>query len=142
MFEIARGYPDRPVTFKEISERQDVSVAYLEQILSRLRRAGIIRSVKGPGGGYLLTRDPEQISIASILDELEGPMAITSCLYPDEGCVRVDRCVTHLLWKALGEQMEEFLRTITLKNLIAGDFYKKAPVRTSQRHKGLASSRA
>jgi Rrf2 family protein len=141
MFEIARGYPDRPVTIKEISERQDVSVAYLEQILSRLRRAGIIRSVRGPGGGYLLSRGPDQISIASILNELEGPMAITSCLDPDEGCVRIDHCVTHLLWKALGEQMEEFLSTITLKNLIAGDFSKKMPARASHGHRGVAGSR-
>lgn len=142
MFEIARGYPDRPVTIKEISEKQDVSVAYLEQILGRLRRSGIIRSVRGPGGGYLLNKGPDQISIASILSELEGPMAITSCLDPDEGCVRVDRCVTHLLWKALGEQMEGFLRTITLKNLITGDFSRKTPARTSHAVKGLAGSRA
>ena len=124
MFEIAGGYPDRPVTIREISERQDVSVAYLEQILNRLRKAGLIRSVKGPGGGYLLIRKPEEISIAAILDELEGPGAITSCLNPEEGCVRVDSCVTHLLWKALGEQVQAFLQTITLRNLTAGDFVK------------------
>jgi Rrf2 family protein len=123
MFEIARGYPGRPVTIREISERQDVSVAYLEQILNRLRKAGLIRSVKGPGGGYLLAGSPEEISIASILDELEGPVAITSCLDPEEGCVRVDSCVTHLLWKALGEQIEGYLKTISLRNLLSGDFY-------------------
>lgn len=122
MFEIARGYPGRPVTIREISEQQDVSVAYLEQILNRLRKAGLIRSVKGPGGGYLLAASPEEISIASILDELEGPVAITSCLDPGEGCVRVDSCVTHLLWKALGEQIEGYLKTISLRNLLSGDF--------------------
>ncbi len=125
MFEIARGFPDRPVTIREISERQDVSVAYLEQILNRLRKAGLIRSVKGPGGGYLLSRDPSQTSIAAILNELEGPVAITSCLNPEEGCVRVDSCVTHLLWKALGEQVEAFLQTITLRNLVEGKFTKR-----------------
>ncbi len=125
MFEIARGYPDMPVTIREISERQDVSVAYLEQILNRLRKAGLIKSIKGPGGGYLLSRDPDGISIAAILNELEGPVAITSCLNPEEGCVRVDSCVTHLLWKALGEQVEAFLQTITLRNLVAGEFKKK-----------------
>jgi Rrf2 family protein len=124
MFEIARGFPDRPVTIKEISRRQDVSVAYLEQILNKLRKADLIVSRKGPGGGYLLNKKPENISIASILNELEGPLAITSCLDPSEGCVRADRCVTHLLWKALGEQIESYLNTITLKNLIAGDFLK------------------
>ena len=114
MFEIAKGYPDRPVTIREISEMQEVSVAYLEQILNKLRKAGLVRSIKGPGGGYLLNKSPLQISIYSILNELEGPVAITSCLDPDEGCVRIDSCVTHLLWKALGEQIEAFLNTITL----------------------------
>lgn len=124
MYEIARGYPETPVTIKEISERQDVSVAYLEQILNKLRKAGLIKSIKGPGGGYVLNKSPEKISIASILSELEGPVALTSCLDPEEGCVRIDSCVTHLLWKALGQQVEAFLNTITLKNLLAGDFNK------------------
>lgn len=128
MYEIAKGFPE-PVTIKEISERQDVSVAYLEQILNKLRRAGLIRSIKGPGGGYLLGRKPAEISIASILNELEGPVAITSCLDPDEGCVRIDSCVTHLLWKALGEQIGAFLNTITLNNLVNGDFIKNEGVR-------------
>jgi Rrf2 family protein len=118
MFEISRGYPGGPVTIKEISERQDVSVAYLEQILNKLRHAGLIKSVKGPGGGYLLTREPGDITIASILKELEGPVAITSCLDPEEGCARVEGCVTHLLWKALGAKIEAFLETITLKDLL------------------------
>ena len=102
MFEIARGYRRNPVTIKEISERQDVSVAYLEQILNKLRKAGLVRSVKGPGGGYLLAKEPGQITIAEILKELEGPVAITSCLDPEEGCSRVEGCVTHLLWRSLG----------------------------------------
>ncbi|HWR88912.1 MAG TPA: Rrf2 family transcriptional regulator, partial [Dissulfurispiraceae bacterium] len=63
MFEIARGYPNQPISIRQISERQDVSVAYLEQILNKLRKAGLVRSVKGPGGGYLLNRKPEEISI-------------------------------------------------------------------------------
>ena len=125
MYEIACGYPEQPVTIKEIADKQDVSVPYLEQILNKLRKAGLIRSVKGPGGGYLLNKGPEEISIASIVNELEGPVAITSCLNPEEGCIRVDNCVTHLLWKALGEQIEGFLETITLKNLMSGDIYTK-----------------
>jgi len=121
MYEIAKAHPVRPVTIREISERQNVSVAYLEQILNTLRRAGIIQSVKGPGGGYLLARDPEKISIGQILKELEGPVAITSCLDPSEGCIRVDSCVTHLLWKSLGENIEQFLDRMTLNDLLKGD---------------------
>ncbi|MEW6676032.1 MAG: Rrf2 family transcriptional regulator [Nitrospirota bacterium] len=120
MFEIARGYSSGPITIKEISKKQDVSVAYLEQILNKLRKAGLISSVKGPGGGYVLNRKPEDISIGRILKELEGPVAITSCLDPEEGCVRVDGCVTYLLWKSLGEKIEVFLNTVTLNDLIEG----------------------
>ncbi len=121
MYEIARGCSRGPITIKEISERQEVSVAYLEQILNTLRKAGIINSVKGPGGGYVLSRDPNSISIGAILRELEGPVAITSCLDPKEGCMRVEGCVTHLLWKALGENIEEFLDKMTLKDLLKGN---------------------
>lgn len=130
MFEIARGYPDRPLTIKEIAERQDVSVAYLEQILGKLRRAGLVRSIRGPGGGYLLAREPREIPIAAVLGVLEGPVAITSCVDPREGCVRVEHCVTHLLWKELGAQIEGFLNTITLGNLLAGDVGSPHKVRT------------
>ncbi len=117
MYEIARSYP-RPINIKTISERQGVPVRYLEQILNRLRRAGFIESIKGPGGGYVLKRKPAEINLAEILLELVGPVAITSCLDPEEGCMRVDRCVFHLLWKALGQQIENFLSTITLEDLL------------------------
>ncbi|WP_456433635.1 RrF2 family transcriptional regulator [Thermosulfuriphilus sp.] len=121
MYEIAKSYP-RPTNIKVISERQGVPVRYLEQILNQLRRAGFIESVKGPGGGYVLKRKPEELSLAEILMELVGPVAITSCLDPEEGCLRVDRCVFHLLWKALGQQIEDFLSTITLKDMVQESF--------------------
>ncbi len=118
MFEIANGYQTGPVTIKEISEKQAVSTAYLEQILNTLRKAGIIKSVRGPGGGYVLNKAPDNISIGAILRELDGPVAITSCLDPKEGCMRIDGCVTHLLWKSLGEKIEAFLDNMTLQDLI------------------------
>ena len=121
MYEVAKAGSVGPVTIKEISVKQDVSVAYLEQILNKLRKAGIIQSVKGPGGGYMLARDPEKISIGQILKELEGPVAITSCLDPSEGCVRVDSCVTHLLWKSLGDNIERFLDSMSLQDLLSGN---------------------
>jgi Rrf2 family iron-sulfur cluster assembly transcriptional regulator len=120
MFEIANSYHAGPVTIKAISEKQSLSVAYLEQILNTLRKAGIIKSVKGPGGGYVLNEEPDHISIGAILRELDGPVAITSCLDPKEGCMRIDGCVTHLLWKSLGEKIEAFLDNMTLQDLIEG----------------------
>ncbi len=135
LYEIANGYPERPVTIREISEKQDVSVSYLEQILNKLRKAGFIKSIKGPGGGYILNKRPEDISIASILKELEGPFAITSCLDPDEGCIRIDSCVVHLLWKSLGEQIDAFLNTITLQSLLSGDLQQKISKNNKKNYK-------
>jgi Rrf2 family protein len=128
MYEIARGYPDNPVTIKVISERQDVSAAFLEQILGKLRKAGLIRSVKGPGGGYMLKAPPEEISIEEILLVLEGPISITACVTQEDvssagGCIKADHCVIQHLWKALGRQIEEFLNTITLRDLLDGKHF-------------------
>lgn len=120
MYEIASSYPNEPINIKTISKRQDVSVHYLEQILGRLRKSGIIKSIKGPGGGYMLTRAPGLITIWEIVQELEGPLAITSCLNPEEGCVKVEGCVLHLLWRGLGKQIVDFLNTITLEDLFKG----------------------
>lgn len=136
MYEIAKAGCVGPVTIRQISERQDVSVSYLEQILNTLRRSGIIQSVKGPGGGYVLSRSPEGISIGEILRELEGPVAITSCLDPAEGCVRIDSCVTHLLWKSLGENIERFLDSMTLKDLLKGNQFITMPKRPRKAKQG------
>ena len=142
MYEIARAGSVGPVTIRQISERQNVSVSYLEQILNTLRKSGIIQSVKGPGGGYVLAREPEKISIGEILRELEGPVAITSCLDPSEGCIRVDSCVTHLLWKSLGENIEQFLNSMSLKDLLAGDQIMTIPKRPGKGRQGKVTKAA
>ncbi len=140
MFEIAKGYPSSPTTIKEVAERQEVSVAYLEQILNTLRKAGLILSVKGPGGGYLLSRGPAHINIGAVLNALEGPVAITSCLDPSEGCSRVDTCVTHLLWRSLGEKIEAFLNTITLDDLLNEETLLKQAVKSAPAGGGKKSA--
>jgi Rrf2 family protein len=119
MFELARNYDKGPLTIKEIAQRQDVSVAYLEQLLNKLRKSKLINSRKGPGGGYIISRKPAEISVGMILNSLEGPVAITQCLDPGaKGCKRVDGCVARLLWKSLGEKIEHFLDTINLNDLL------------------------
>jgi len=121
MFEIARDYKKGPVTIKEIAKRQDMSAPYLEQLLNKLRRAGLIRSRKGPGGGYILSKSPSDISVGDILSTLEGPIAITNCLDPAKEkpeCSMVEKCVTRLLWQSLGEKIEKFLETISLNDLL------------------------
>ncbi len=119
MFELAKNYDQGPMTIKEIASRQDVSVAYLEQLMNKLRRSKLIISQKGPGGGYAINRKPEEISVGMILNSLEGPVTITQCLDPTaKGCKRVDGCVARLLWKSLGEKIEDFLETINLNDLL------------------------
>lgn len=119
MFELAKNYDNGPLTIKEIAEKQDVSVAYLEQLLNKLRRSKLISSRKGPGGGYSISKKPEEISINMILNALEGPVTITQCLGPSaKGCNRIEKCVTRLLWKSLGEKIEDFLETISLNDLL------------------------
>ncbi|UCH43942.1 MAG: Rrf2 family transcriptional regulator [Nitrospiraceae bacterium] len=119
MFELAKNYENGPLSIKEIAQRQDVSVSYLEQLLNKLRKSKLISSQKGPGGGYVINRKPEEISVGMILNSLEGPVAITQCLDPStKGCKRVDGCVARLLWKSLGEKIENFLETINLKDLV------------------------
>ncbi len=114
MFEIAKNYKKGPLAIREIALRQSVSVAYLEQLLNRLRKARLIKSRKGPGGGYVLIRKPEEISVGMILNALEGPIAIAQCLDPSaKGCNRIEGCVARLLWKSLGEKIEHFLKTIS-----------------------------
>ncbi len=122
MFEIAKNYKKGPITIREIADRQNVSVAYLEQLLNRLRKEKLIKSRKGPGGGYILGRHPGEISVRTILTTLEGPVAIARCLDPAaKGCSRVEGCVARLLWKSLGEKIEHFLDTISLKDLLNED---------------------
>jgi len=99
-----------------------------------------VKSIKGPGGGYILNKKPERISISAILKELEGPVAITSCLNPEEGCVRVESCVTYALWKSLGEKIEGFLDTVTLDDLIKGTLLGK-PDKTPGKTKTIMLSR-
>lgn len=119
MFELARNYKKGPLSIKEIARRQGVSISYLEQLLNKLRKSKLIKSRKGPGGGYVINKNPEDISVGMILNSLEGPVAIAQCLDPSaKGCKRVEGCVARLLWKSLGEKIEDFLDTINLNDLL------------------------
>ena len=119
MIEIARDYEHAPLPIKVIAQRQNLSSAYLEQIMNTLRRAGLVQSLRGPGGGYVLAGRPDSISIGHILRALEGPVALASCLEPStESCSQLEGCVARLLWQSLGETIEKMLEKITLQDLI------------------------
>ena len=120
VFEIARHYGNGPISIKEISERQGISFSYLEQILHKLGKAGLIESVRGPAGGYLLARQPSELTIGDIVRVLEGPIALSHCLEPGESaeCYQADDCVARMVWAKVGAKIEEALDSISFDDLL------------------------
>lgn len=127
MVDLATQPQGKPVGLAGIAERQEIPLAYLEQIFARLKRAGIIKSVRGPGGGYLLARTAEEVTITDIMLAADEPMKMTRC-ETHEGCMATKaRCLTHDLWEGLGAQMRYFLGTITLADVCGRRVQEKFP---------------
>ena len=118
MAELARYAPGTTVSLKEISERQQLSLKYLEQIVTPLSRAGLVRSVRGAGGGYLLTRDPAEYTVGEILRPLEGSLAPVSCVDGSECCGRAEQCVTLEVWREIKQAVSGVVDRITLADLV------------------------
>lgn len=114
-----------PVCLAEIAARQQLSLSYLEQLFGRLRRAGLVGSARGPGGGYRLARSSDAISIADIVEAVQEPINATRC-DAVSGCMATglagpgEHCQTHDLWHELGRQIEFFLQGVTLADVVAG----------------------
>ena len=106
-----------PVTIKEVSERENISLNYLEQLFVKLRRGDIVRSVRGPGGGYLLARDADQIRVDQIVDTVEEILVPVSCMNDDGSCGCDLECATQSVWQGLGNQIRNFLASMTLEDL-------------------------
>ncbi len=108
----------RPVPLKEISRREEIPLNYLEQLFFRLKKAEVVASIRGPGGGYILARPSALIKVGEIVAMVEEPLNPVSCL--DDGgaaCHRISRCVTHNVWQGLGERIRGFLDAISLEEL-------------------------
>jgi Rrf2 family iron-sulfur cluster assembly transcriptional regulator len=115
------GSQDRPqVSLAEIAQAQHLSLAYLEQLFGPLRRAGLVASARGPGGGYRLARPADRISISVIVNAVDEPIQATRCEEGGPGCVAGQRCLTHDLWAELGDQIRQFLGGVTLADVIEG----------------------
>ena len=110
----------KPVSLAEISGRQEISLSYLEQLFAKLRRGGLVTSVRGPGGGYRLSRPSNEVRISDIILAVDEPIAATRCK-PGEakGCTGTGaRCVTHDLWEELGRQIQVFLSGVSLADVV------------------------
>lgn len=119
MVDLAQHCDRGPVPREDISDRQDISALYLAQLFARLGRAGLVESVKGPGGGYLLGQTAAEIRASEIVRAVEGSLAPVFCLEPtsEKRCERSADCVTHLLWKRVEEGIAEVLDSVTLADL-------------------------
>jgi len=120
MLDIALNDAKTPVRIKDIAERQQISDKYLEQIVSSLNKAGVVKSLRGPQGGYRLTKKPEEYTVGMILRLIEGSLAPVACLDDDiNNCTRADRCPTLILWEKLYDAISEVVDNITLADLIS-----------------------
>jgi Rrf2 family iron-sulfur cluster assembly transcriptional regulator len=121
------GVISRPqVSLAEIAQAQHLSLAYLEQLFGPLRRAGLVASVRGPGGGYMLARAARDISIAAIVDAVDESIQATRCEEGGPGCLAGGRCLTHDLWAELGSQIKLFLEGVTLADVVCGQVLGRA----------------
>lgn len=128
MVDLARreGEAERAVALADIAARQEISLSYLEQLFARLRRKGLVKSARGPGGGYRLARTAPETFIADIVHAVDEPLRATRCA-ERRGCMlKGERCLTHDLWEDLGQHIEGYLASVSLDDVIAGRLGRRA----------------
>ncbi|HBS57801.1 MAG: Rrf2 family transcriptional regulator [Bacillota bacterium] len=119
MYELALHFGQGPLPLKMVAEKQNISEAYLEQLMGSLRRAGFVRSVRGSQGGYELTKDPGSITVGDVIRALEGPIAPVECVIDDDVdyCHRADSCITRGIWAKVRDSINKVVDSITLADL-------------------------
>lgn len=139
MLDLAIHAQHGPVSLNDISGRQGISLSYLEQLFAKLRRGGLVSSVRGPGGGYRLSRDGTDINVADIVDAVNESIDATRCNRRGD-CQDGHECLTHHLWCDLSAQIHDFLRNITLASLIERDDVRLTAERQSHKHSNRISA--
>jgi Rrf2 family iron-sulfur cluster assembly transcriptional regulator len=129
MMDLAINDDVGPVTLTDISQCQGISLSYLEQLFAKLRTAGLVEGVRGPGGGYRLGKPANQISIADIIEAVDECVDATRCAGKKD-CKGGDKCLTHQLWEELSNQLHNFLSELTLASFIKTPQIKTVPRRT------------
>lgn len=130
MLDLALHANNGPVTLSNISERQKISLSYLEQLFGKLRRSQLVESVRGPGGGYNLARATPQLTVADIIVAVEEPIDSRQC-EGKENCAGDKRCMTHDLWESLNETVITYLAGVTLADLVEQQRARPSPGATS-----------
>ncbi len=120
LLEIAIYQNEGPVTLNNIAARQDISEGYLEQLMMPLKRAGIVKSVRGAQGGYLLSKNPKEVTVGEVIRVLEGPIAPVACVDEEnpEECVRASFCVTRIVWEKVRDSISGVLDSFSLEDLV------------------------
>ena len=117
MMELAGNGSDKPMSIKEIAARQGISDKYLEQIIAIMNSAGYVRSIRGAGGGYVLTEEPKNYTVGMILRETEGSLAPVACVDEENPCERMENCATTEVWRRLNKAISDVVDNITLQDL-------------------------
>jgi Rrf2 family transcriptional regulator, iron-sulfur cluster assembly transcription factor len=117
MLDLAIHHEEGAITLADISGAQGISLSYLEQLFARLRKNGLVEGIRGPGGGYHLSRPPEEISVADVIDAIGEGIDVTLCSGKTD-CQEGERCLTHELWQQLGSKIHEFLESVTLASFL------------------------
>ena len=126
MMDLAIHYGQGPVTLADISENQDISLSYLEQLFARLKKCNLVVGLRGPGGGYRLSRRPDAISVADVITAIGEGIDATLCA-GGEDCQDGEQCLTHELWSRLGQEIYDFLNGITLASFLEKGVPDKSP---------------
>lgn len=134
MIDLALRQHEGPVTLAGISDRQKISLSYLEQLFGKLRRHKLVASVRGPGGGYTLARAMSEVSVADIIVAVDEPLDATQC-GGKENCQDEHRCMTHDLWTNLNKRMFEYLDSVMLSDLVAQQNKPESKILRDQRPK-------
>lgn len=121
MVEFARRYGQGPTSLGEVAQAQELSLPYLERIVPALRRSGLLHSVRGAHGGYMLARDPAKITVREVFGAVEGPLVPLACMRPDGvACAREATCATRSVWEIVAERLQETLDHTTLADILKG----------------------
>jgi Rrf2 family protein len=116
--DLAANFTGNPVLLRDIANRQEISRRYLERLFAVLKSAGIIRSIRGAQGGYILARNPNDILISEIIEALEGPFVPVDCVADETICSQKDRCVTRDIWCQIAVQLKEYFESMNLQSLV------------------------
>lgn len=138
MLDLALHYNDGPTTLADISQRQSISLSYLEQLFARLRKQSLVDSTRGPGGGYRLSRAAEEISVAEVITAVDEKVDATRC-QGMQNCQDDQQCLTHELWSKLSDKIYEFLHGISLAEIIMYEEVRKVAGRQDCTQQGDVS---